>query len=143
MKQNISDYPLEVCAGGDLPPGLSRSDCILIFSMLLDSPDTLVPFSYETVIGGQPVRSIVEQGGTQLFLALKPRKASASTLWSFLVRATTASIESLSQSRRRCQTLRACQSSMRDVMRCARTTLVLAGGLLRDDGFLIELDERH
>jgi hypothetical protein len=69
MKQSTSDCSLEVRAEmeDDLAQGLSRSDCILVFSMLLGSPDTLVPLSYETVVGGRPLRNILELGGTQLF----------------------------------------------------------------------------
>lgn len=94
---------------GDPEQGLSRSDCILIFSMLLASRDRLVPLSEETVVGGLPLRDILVFAGNHIFLALKPRNAEASNLWSFLVRVTTASIASLSQSGGRCQTLKARQ----------------------------------
>src|SRR5262249_13473224 len=123
---------------GDLEQGLSRSDWILIFSMLLASRDRLVPLSEDTVVGGQPLRNILQFAGSQLTSALKPRNADASDLWALLVRVTTSSIASLSQNGGRCQPLRARQVYVRDIMRCSRTTIRLVGRLLRYDTFLID-----
>lgn len=85
--------------GWDLAQGLSLGDRFLVLSMLSDSTDTFVPFSQETKVGGRSVRQILEFGELELFLALKPRKALASNLWSLLVRVTTASIGCLDQNR--------------------------------------------